>query len=45
MTSFLNKSFSVALGLGDEGRKNYERIFGKKKPKHSTTKKPKKKTK
>lgn len=37
--NYLNKSFSVAMGLGEEGRKNYERIFGKKKPKHSTTKK------
>ena len=43
MTAFMNKSFSVALSLGDEGRKNYERIFGKKKPKHSTSKKTAKK--
>lgn len=40
MTAFLNKSFSVAMGLNEQGRANYERIFGKKKPKHSTAKKP-----
>ncbi len=38
MTAFMSKSFSVALGLNEKGRQNYDRIFGKK-----TAKKPKKK--
>lgn len=33
---FQNKSFSVAMGLNEKGRANYDRIFGKK-----PTKKPK----
>lgn len=39
MTQFAQKSFSVALNLGEEGRKNWERIFGKKPPKKPTPKK------
>jgi hypothetical protein len=30
VTQFAQKSFSVAMNLGEQGRKNYERIFGKK---------------
>ena len=30
MTNFLSKSFSVAMGLNEKGRANYDRIFGKK---------------
>jgi hypothetical protein len=34
------KSFSVGMNLGEEGRKNYDRIFGKKpKPKKPRPKK------
>lgn len=39
MTAFLNKSFSVAMGLGDQGRKNYDRIFRKKPAKKPKAKK------
>lgn len=28
---YLSKSFSVGMNLGDKGRENYDRIFGKKK--------------
>ena len=31
MTQFARKSFSVAMNLGEKGRANWERIFGKKK--------------
>jgi hypothetical protein len=40
MTQFLSKSFSVALGLNEQGRKNYERIFGKKRKPSGKSSKP-----
>jgi hypothetical protein len=40
VTQFESKSFSVALGLDEQGRKNYDRIFRKK-----PAKKPKPKAK
>jgi hypothetical protein len=40
VTQFLSKSFSVALGLNEQGRKNYERIFGKKRKPSGTSAKP-----
>jgi hypothetical protein len=33
---YANKSFSVPLGLSDEGKRNWDRTFGKKKPKPRT---------
>lgn len=39
MTAFMSKSFSVALDLGEKGRKNYDRIFRKKPAKKPATKK------
>lgn len=39
MTQFMSKSFSVGMNLGEQGRKNYDRIFRKKPAKT----KPKKK--
>lgn len=39
MTQFMSKSFSVGMNLGEQGRKNYDRIFGKKPPKKPKRKK------
>lgn len=36
---YLGKSFSVAMNLGDKGRENWERIFGKKPAKKPKAKK------
>lgn len=39
---YLGKSFSVGMNLGEEGRKNYDRIFKKPAPKKPPKTKAKK---
>lgn len=36
----MNKSFSVAMGLNEQGRANYDRIFGKKRKVSGNSAKP-----